>query len=112
MGELVDLRAERALRELAELCRQRPDIGDAIQAAAAAEGVESMGDDLDFLTVQTAAERLHVKHGTIRQWIRDGKLPAFHAGGRILLRPVDVAAMVQPVRPSAALPDDGGDDGK
>jgi len=100
VGELVDLGAERALRELAAMCQRRPDIGEAVQAAAAAEG-GSMGEavELDFLTVEEAAEALRLQPVTIRLWIRKGKLPAYHAGRRVLLRRADVAAMVCPGLP-------------
>lgn len=95
MGLLVDLGDERGLRALAELVERREDIGAAVVAAAEAE---DMGEavELDFLTVEEAAEALRLQPVTIRLWIRKGKLPAYHAGRRLLLRRADVAALVKP----------------
>lgn len=69
----------------------------------------NVNNDLNFLTVDEAAERLRLQPVTIRLWIRNGKLPAFRAGRRVLLRVADLAAMVEPLAPSDI---DGVDDGK
>jgi excisionase family DNA binding protein len=97
VGDVVSLPAARALRELAALVDRRPDIGAAVQAAAAAEGGSMGGLDLEFLTVNDAAERLRVQPMTIRAWIRQGRLPAFRAGRRVLVRPAALAALVEPL---------------
>lgn len=58
-----------------------------------------MADDLDLLTIREAAELLRVKEDTLRGWIRLGKLPAYRASRRVLLRRADVEAMVVPWLP-------------
>lgn len=98
MADVVNLARERALRELAELCEDRPDIATAVAEAASMEG-ETMADELDFLTVVEAAALLRLQPVTIRAWIRLGKVPAYHAGRRVLLRRADVVGLVQPLRP-------------
>lgn len=105
MADVVDLATERALRELADLCDRRPDIGAALSGAAESEGV-AMVDAMDFLTVDEAAALLRLQPVTIRAWIRQGRLPAYHAGRRVLLKRADVAALVQPLRPGDLLDDE------
>lgn len=40
------------------------------------------GDEDRLMTVREAAEELRLTTATVRQWIRDGKLPAIRAGAR------------------------------
>ena len=111
MAAPVSLRAARALRELVELTRRRPDIGAAIDAAAEVEAMaEKESIDLDLLTVKEAAALLRISPITLREWLVAGKVPAYHAGRRVLLRRVDVAALVKPGLPGAPGSPGGGDD--
>jgi excisionase family DNA binding protein len=48
----------------------------------------------DALTTKQVAERLRVKPDTVRQWIADGKLPAFRVGSRLRVLGEDVGRMV------------------
>jgi excisionase family DNA binding protein len=46
----------------------------------------------DYLTADEAAGIAKVDASTIREWIRDGKLAARHAGSRVRLRRADLDA--------------------
>jgi excisionase family DNA binding protein len=45
-------------------------------------GTPPMHDDLDLLTLPEAAKLLKVSVVTIRRWIKQGRLPAYHVGPR------------------------------
>jgi excisionase family DNA binding protein len=51
----------------------------------------------EALTTKQVAERLRVKPDTVRQWIADGKLPAFRVGSRLRVRDEDIGRMVAEV---------------
>jgi excisionase family DNA binding protein len=51
-----------------------------------------------FTTVQ-AANFLHVERQTIRQWVKQGKLPAVWSGRQLLFDEVDLRAFLRPVKP-------------
>ena len=42
---------------------------------------ETQSEDL-FLTVDEAAAMLKVKSSTVRQWVRDGRIPCYRLGPR------------------------------
>lgn len=53
----------------------------------------------DLITVAEAADLLRVSTVTIKRWLKQGRLPAYHVGPRaIRLRRADLAAVVRPVR--------------
>lgn len=55
-----------------------------------------MADSL--LTINQAAERLNVTHGCVRNWVRNGRLPAVRVGTRSLrIRPDDLDRVVTPL---------------
>jgi excisionase family DNA binding protein len=60
---------------------------------------------MNDLSVNEAAEQLHVSSGTVRRWIGAGKLPAICAGRSWRIRQVDVARLTSNGRPVAAAPD-------
>ena len=77
-------------------------------------GIRPMNSDLDLLTLTEAAELLKVSVVTLRRWIKQGRLPAYHVGPRKVrikrsdltraFTPTDheeVSAMVEriPIRP-------------
>src|SRR5918999_2101998 len=45
-------------------------------------GIHPMNSDLDLLTLPEAATLLKVSVVTIRRWIKQGRLPAYHVGPR------------------------------
>jgi excisionase family DNA binding protein len=45
-------------------------------------GIGSMNQDLDLLTLGEAAALLKVSIVTLRRWIKQGRLPAYHVGPR------------------------------
>jgi excisionase family DNA binding protein len=44
--------------------------------------IRSMDNDLDLLTLGEAAKLLKVSIVTLRRWIKQGRLPAYHVGPR------------------------------
>jgi excisionase family DNA binding protein len=63
--------------------------------------VES-GEDSELLTVEQAANYLHLSASTIRSYIRDGKLKAFRVAGlrKVLIQRGDLLALLEPARPT------------
>jgi excisionase family DNA binding protein len=56
-----------------------------------------MSDDEQLLTVPQVAKRAHVGETAVRQWAKDGTLPAVRLGPRtIRFRPADVAELLAP----------------
>lgn len=54
----------------------------------------------DYLTVNEAATLLRVAPSTVRRWIREGDVPAFRLGKRLVaLRRTDLSALITPLRP-------------
>lgn len=49
----------------------------------------------EFLTTAEAAEVAKVAQGTIRRWIRDGRLTPHHAGRELRVRRVDLDAIMR-----------------
>ena len=47
-------------------------------------GIRPMNSDLDLLTLGEAAKLLKVSIVTLRRWIKQGRLPAYHVGPRKL----------------------------
>lgn len=47
-----------------------------------------------------AARMAGVSQRTLDGWLASGKLPAFKLGGRVLIDPADVRAMLRPKTPS------------
>jgi excisionase family DNA binding protein len=45
-------------------------------------GIRPMNSDLDLLTLGEAAKLLKVSIVTLRRWIKQGRLPAYHVGPR------------------------------
>jgi excisionase family DNA binding protein len=45
-------------------------------------GIRPMNSDLDLLTLAEAAKLLKVSIVTLRRWIKQGRLPAYHVGPR------------------------------
>jgi hypothetical protein len=60
----------------------------------------ALSTTLEFWTVEQAAERASVSPQTIHGWIRKGILPSAQAapGGRHLIRPPDLAHLLEPKR--------------
>lgn len=59
--------------------------------------------DETYLTIAEAATRLRVAQSTIRRWIREGDVPAYHLGRRrVGLRRGDLDRLVKPVREGTA----------
>ena len=57
-----------------------------------------------MLTVAQAAERLGRTPGTVRRWIRQGRLPAQHLGALLVVNDRDVRAIQDELYPMADLP--------
>lgn len=56
---------------------------------------ERMASDQTYLTISKAADLLEVSAGTVRRWVREGRLPAItHPSGRRRIRPEDVEAIL------------------
>jgi excisionase family DNA binding protein len=52
----------------------------------------------DYVTIDAAATKFEVSKGTVRNWIRDGVIPAVRIGDRtIRIRRVDLEAAATPV---------------
>ena len=49
----------------------------------------------ELLTVEALAARWHVRPGTLRLWAREGKLPSFKIGRKILFRAEDLVRFLE-----------------
>ena len=64
-------------------------------------GVLPMVNALDLLTVPEAAKMLKVSAVTLRRWIKQGRLPAYHVGPRqVRIRQEDLTKVLTPTRPA------------
>ncbi|HEY7060472.1 MAG TPA: helix-turn-helix domain-containing protein [Chloroflexota bacterium] len=69
---------------------------------------DSEADAPRYYTVGQAARTLGVSPATIWRWIQTGKLAAYRIGPRaIRIRPEDLQATIQPVRPDSSGPSAG-----
>ena len=69
----------------------------------AASGIEvASGEDRGLLTVEQAANYLHLSTSSIRSYIREGKLKAFRVAGlrKVLIQRSDLMALLEPARPT------------
>ncbi len=48
----------------------------------------------DYLTIEEVSEMLHLKVSTVRRLIREGSLPAYRPGNRLIIRRQDIDAYV------------------
>lgn len=54
-----------------------------------------MTSDQTYLTITEAADRLEVSSGTVRRWVREGRLRAItHPSGRRRIRPEDIETIL------------------
>ena len=51
-------------------------------------------DDVQLLSVREASSRLAISVFTLREWLRQGRLPYIRLGRRVLLRHADVEEVV------------------
>ena len=56
----------------------------------------------EFMSVAEAAKLIGISAGTIRTWIKDGRLVALHAGRKIRLRRTDVVGALDRGQPGRA----------
>ena len=54
-----------------------------------------MVEPAPYLGIRQVTRRLHISKTTLWQLRRDGKIPAFHVGRRVLFRADDVTALVE-----------------
>jgi excisionase family DNA binding protein len=60
-------------------------------------GIRSLANDWDLLTLKEAAALLKVSVVTLRRWIKQGRLPAYHVGPRkVRIRRADLAKAFTP----------------
>jgi excisionase family DNA binding protein len=52
-----------------------------------------------YLDLKTVSARTRVPYSTLRQWVAQGKLPAYHIRHHIRVRVADVEALVVPIEP-------------
>jgi excisionase family DNA binding protein len=51
--------------------------------------------DCAYVTIEEAAEQLRASTWAVYQWIKDGRLPAFRPGRRVLIRAGDLGRFVE-----------------
>ena len=54
-----------------------------------------MARDSEYLYVSEVADMCRAPIQSVRQWIREGRLPATRPGRRVLIRRVDVEALLR-----------------
>jgi excisionase family DNA binding protein len=50
-----------------------------------------------YITRAQVCDRLHITLPTVHSWMKQGKLRAYHIGGRTLFKESEVMAAIQPV---------------
>jgi excisionase family DNA binding protein len=61
------------------------------------------------MTVGEVAAKLGVSHWTVRTWARNGRIPSFRIGRRVLIKVADIeAAINEAYRPARRRPGNGG----
>ena len=71
-------------------------------------GIRPMDRDLDLLTLGEAAKLLKVSVVTLRRWIKQGRLPAYHVGPRkVRIKRSDLTKAFTPTHPEevSAMPE-------
>lgn len=67
--------------------------------------------NLELITLKEAARLLRVSEATVRRWLKQGRLPAYHVGPRaVRIRRADVDAVISPLN-NAGQPSNGVDIG-
>jgi excisionase family DNA binding protein len=49
----------------------------------------------DYLTTAQVTTRLGVARSTLNRWVKEGKLPRYSLGGKVLFKPSDVDSLVK-----------------
>jgi excisionase family DNA binding protein len=49
----------------------------------------------DYLTTAQVTTRLGVARSTVNRWVKEGKLPRYTLGGKVLFKPSDVDSLVK-----------------
>ena len=85
-AKVVTAKTLKLAQRTADDLRQR---GDVAQAKAIETLVKAVGDErlpsLDLLTTSQAGDLLGVTGQTIKNWVRQGRLPAYRVGARIMV---------------------------
>lgn len=55
----------------------------------------------NFLALSEAVNDGYAAYSTLRQYIREGELPAFKLGGRVKIRRDDLDALLIPIEPTS-----------
>jgi excisionase family DNA binding protein len=53
-----------------------------------------------YLDLKTVSARTKVPYSTLRQWVSEGKLPAYHIRHHVRVRVADVEALIVPIAPN------------
>ena len=72
----------------------RAELASAIESFRAAVRAGLGSTSSGYLTTDQAAERAAVKPATIRQWVRERKLPEYRAGRELRVRTSDLDALL------------------
>ena len=94
-------------------CPPKPEVSDLLEVsdlapapppAPAAEAVPVSALPI-FVTMDQAAEMIHVSKATIRRRIQSGELPAFRlrGGQTVLIDQKDVLALLEPIKPGTEI---------
>lgn len=101
---MISHQTREVARRTAEELRQRGEHerAQAIEALLAAAHEDTL-PALELLTSTEAGELLGVTGQTIKNWVRQGQLPGFRVGGRIMVAKEVVADYVRRARSSLEL---------
>ncbi len=55
-------------------------------------------EDVEFLTLQETADLFHAKIGTIHKWKREGTLPYYNIGGKVLVKKREALELLEKSR--------------